>query len=92
MIDVVFAPGEFSLHHARMFHASNPNTSPDRRIGLAIRYISIKMSQLGDRPAIATLVRGADHYGHFELAPPPTGVLESEDVKRMLRAESLGER
>ena len=33
-------PGEMSLHHGRCFHASGPNMSDDRRIGLAIRYVT----------------------------------------------------
>lgn len=88
-VDIVLEPGEFSLHHGRMFHASNPNTSSARRIGLAIRYIATSMSQVGGHPTMARLVRGEDHYHHFELAPPPKGVLEPEDVRRMLRAETL---
>lgn len=28
------------LHHGRVFHASGPNTSADRRIGVAIRYVT----------------------------------------------------
>lgn len=33
-------PGEMSLHHGRCFHASGANGSDDRRIGLAIRYVT----------------------------------------------------
>ena len=31
--DVVLRPGQVSLHHGHLFHASNPNDSDDRRIG-----------------------------------------------------------
>ena len=86
---IVLKPGEFSLHHGRMFHVSNPNQSSGRRIGLAIRYISPKMSQIGGHTTMARLVRGEDRYGHFELAPAPEGVLEPEDVQRMLQAETV---
>ena len=89
-INVELRPGEMSLHHGRMFHASHANGSDSRRIGLAIRYISTGMAQIGGS-AVARLVRGEDRYGHFELAPPPKGVLEPEDVQRMLRAEALQE-
>ena len=88
-VDVVLEPGEFSLHHGRMFHASNPNRSSQRRIGLAIRYIATSMAQVSGHRTMARLVRGEDHYRHFELAPPPKGVLEPEDVQRMIRAETL---
>ena len=32
-------PGEVSLHHVLIAHGSTPNTTDDRRIGFAIRYI-----------------------------------------------------
>jgi ectoine hydroxylase-related dioxygenase (phytanoyl-CoA dioxygenase family) len=63
-------PGEISLHHVRLVHGSAANTSDDRRIGFAIRYIPTHLRQLfGDDSA--SLVRGEDRYGHFELEPGP---------------------
>jgi hypothetical protein len=63
-------PGEISLHHVRLVHGSPPNTSDDRRIGFAIRYIPTHVRQLfGDDSA--SLVRGEDRYEHFELEPGP---------------------
>ena len=63
-------PGEISLHHVRLVHGSLPNRSDDRRIGFAIRYIPTHVRQLfGDDSA--SLVRGEDRYGHFELEPRP---------------------
>ena len=63
-------PGEISLHHVQLVHGSPPNTSDDRRIGFAIRYIPAYVRQLfGDDTA--SLVRGEDCYGHFELEPRP---------------------
>ena len=69
-VPLVLRPGEMSLHHVRLVHGSPPNPSPDRRIGFAIRYIPTSIYQLegGDS---ATLVRGEDRYGHFELEPRP---------------------
>ena len=37
--DVVLEPGEMSLHDIFMIHGSNPNRSPRRRAGVAIRYM-----------------------------------------------------
>lgn len=88
-VDVVLEAGEFSLHHGHIFHASNPNRSNDRRIGLAIRYITPKMAPVGNTQHMVQLVRGLDHYHHFELAPKPSGVMEPSDAERMLRAEQL---
>src|SRR5437016_1886407 len=63
-------PGEMSLHHVRLVHGSAPNPSPDRRIGFAIRYIPTHLRQLAGADS-ATLVRGVDRFGHFELEPAP---------------------
>jgi ectoine hydroxylase-related dioxygenase (phytanoyl-CoA dioxygenase family) len=72
-------PGQASMHHGHLFHASGPNTSDDRRIGAAIRYIKPSMKQkTGDRPLV-TLVSGVDRFGHFTLAPSPRGRLSDED-------------
>ncbi len=63
--DVVLAPGQISLHHGLMFHGSNTNRSQDRRIGLAIRYITPEVRQLvGDRDYVQ-LVRGVDRQRNF---------------------------
>ena len=76
------APGEMSLHHGRLFHASDPNGTDDRRIGLAIRYIPTSMRQaVGGRMA-ATLVRGEDRHGNFDLIEAPRGVLDPHDLAR----------
>jgi non-heme Fe2+,alpha-ketoglutarate-dependent halogenase len=64
-------PGEMSLHHVRLVHGSPPNTSHDRRIGYAIRYIPTSVSQIAGDSDSATLVRGDDRYGHFAPEPRP---------------------
>ena len=69
--DIVLAAGEMSLHHVLMVHGSGANPSPDRRIGFAIRYIPTRISQTGGPRDSATLVRGTDAFGHFELEPRP---------------------
>jgi len=67
---VVLRAGEMSLHHVMLVHGSGPNESDDRRIGLAIRYLptSVRQTKLRDG---ATLVRGEDRFGHFDLEPAP---------------------
>ena len=70
-VDVILAPGEFSLHHVRIFHGSDPNNSPMRRTGFAIRYIPTRLSQTGPDRTSAFLVRGKDHFGHFAPEPIP---------------------
>lgn len=64
-------PGEMSLHHGRCFHASGPNRSDDRRIGLAIRYVTPGVRQPGLGRDYAMLVRGTDAaQGWINLAGP----------------------
>mgnify|MGYP001797573766 CR=1 FL=1 len=75
--DVALNAGEFSLHHVLLAHGSHPNTTDDRRIGLAIRYIptSVRQTKLRD---CAVLVRGEDRYGHFDLFDPPKADLDAQ--------------
>ncbi len=64
-------PGEISLHHVRTVHASEPNMSGDRRIGVAIRYIAPHVRQKNGGKDSAWLVRGEDRYGNFVHETPP---------------------
>ncbi len=74
-------PGQASLHHGHLFHASGPNTTEDRRIGLAIRVIKPSMRQQSGHPSLVTLINGEDRYGHFTIAEPPRGRLAEEDFE-----------
>lgn len=76
-VPLVLRPGEMSLHHVRLVHGSAPNPSRDRRIGFAIRYIPTSLYQL-DGEDSATLVRGEDRFGHFELEPRPERDMQDE--------------
>ncbi len=73
--DVPLKAGEFSLHHIRLVHGSEPNTTPDRRIGLAIRYIPTYVRQVKIDDS-ATLVRGRDRHDNFEHEPRPAADLD----------------
>jgi non-haem Fe2+, alpha-ketoglutarate-dependent halogenase len=74
-VTITLEPGEMSLHHVRLVHGSPPNTSDDRRIGFAIRYVPTSVSQIAGEDS-ATLVRGTDRFGHFELEPRPSRDLD----------------
>jgi len=63
--------GEMSLHHVRLIHGSAPNPSDKRRIGFAIRYIPTYVRQIAGTHDSATLVRGVDRHGNFELEQRP---------------------
>jgi non-haem Fe2+, alpha-ketoglutarate-dependent halogenase len=71
VVDVVLQPGEMSLHHVRLFHGSEPNRSAEPRIGFAVRYIPTYIRQTAGARDSATLVRGEDTFGHFDLEPRP---------------------
>ena len=88
-VDLVLRPGEMSLHHVLIVHGSQANVSDRPRIGLAIRYITPDVIQDGSQRQFAQLVRGKDHYGHFEIVEPPReGVvnrdLQEEALRRVL--------
>jgi hypothetical protein len=68
-----------SLHHVRLVHGSPPNPSDDRRIGFAIRYIPTSVRQVAGEDS-ATLVRGVDRHGHFELEPQPLRDMDPDFV------------
>lgn len=90
-VDAELRPGEMSLHHGHLFHASHPNRSTDRRIGLALRYVTPSMRQESGQSTFAHLVSGEDRYGHFQLLESPTEVLAAHDVANSQRAIALQE-
>ncbi|MEM7429970.1 MAG: phytanoyl-CoA dioxygenase family protein, partial [Pseudomonadota bacterium] len=74
--EVVLDAGEFSLHHGNLFHASHPNGSGDRRIGLALRYISPELRQAGVENPRAMLISGEDTSGRYRLVSGPQGAFD----------------
>jgi ectoine hydroxylase-related dioxygenase (phytanoyl-CoA dioxygenase family) len=69
-------PGEMSLHHGRCFHASAPNRSDDRRIGVAIRYVTPDVRQADMARDYAMLVRGKDAARGWINVAAPAGLFE----------------
>ena len=69
-------PGQASFHHGWTLHASMPNHSSDRRIGLNAQYLATHMRQIKNDGDSAMLVRGHDAYGHFA-----TDVLAKADLE-----------
>ena len=81
--------GQASMHHGLLFHGSGPNTTDDRRIGSAIRYIKPSMKQAtGDRPLVS-LVRGQDNFGNFKIVDAPRGRLLDEDFELCRQDKAL---
>lgn len=79
-VPVVLRPGQMSLHHVLIFHGSQPNTSDGRRVGFAIRYIPTHVRQLNAPRESATLVRGVDRHGYFDLEPSPEADMHPQAV------------
>jgi chlorinating enzyme len=69
-VDLVLQPGEFSLHHVRIIHGSEPNNADWARIGFTIRYVPTYVQQIGGRDS-AMLVRGVDEFHNFDPEPRP---------------------
>ena len=73
-------PGEISLHNVRLAHASGPNCSNDRRIGISLHYMPTHTKQTVGEWDTAALVRGEDRFGHFTIAPRPAKDLDPSAV------------
>jgi non-heme Fe2+,alpha-ketoglutarate-dependent halogenase len=65
--------GSFSLHHELAVHRSAPNNASHRRIGIGLNYMPTHTRLNSSVRCQAILVRGEDHYGHFDLVEPPGG-------------------
>jgi hypothetical protein len=77
-VNIELQPGEFSLHHVRLVHGSDPNPADYRRIGYAVRYIPTYVKQIEGPRDYATLVRGVDNYRHFDPEPVPNADMDPE--------------
>lgn len=82
-------PGEASFHHGWTLHASMPNVSDDRRIGLNIQYLAAHVRQTKHDLDTAMVVRGADRFGHFGVDVPATADLDPTALQRQVALEKL---
>ncbi len=73
MLPVVLQAGQMSLHDVHILHGSGPNLSGQKRVGVAIRFVTPEAQPRAFRPP-AILARGHDDYGHFHLVEPPAAV------------------
>ena len=92
-VNLVVDTGQAVLFAFRIAHASYPNKTDDRRVGLAIRYIPPDTQQQYSDQDSAALVRGVDNHQHFELEPEPRYDFdpvavafhkESEEIRRQI--------
>lgn len=70
-VDLVLAPGDVSVHHPLMHHASDPNASDRWRRGLTVRYIPTTTRITDPEAASPFLLRGSAPDGLNEFLPFP---------------------
>jgi len=76
------APGQASFHHGWTLHASSPNRSPNRRVGLNIQYLATHVKQKKHNLDSAICVRGEDKYNNFNLDKPATLDLDTNALAK----------
>lgn len=67
-VPVCLNPGQMSLHHIRTIHGSPGNTTPERRITVAMTFLPPHVRPRAGRDT-ATLVHGSDRHGHWIEEP-----------------------
>lgn len=80
--DIVMQAGEMSLHHPLILHASNPNQSPESRIGFSATYSTPALTS--SRTAVAW-VRGSGPTRGFRIIDRPPAS-PAEDAVAAYRA------
>lgn len=70
-VDMILSPGDVEVHHPKIVHSSNANTSPKRRCGLTIRYIptSTRIVTPEQPYASAILLRGEPGVNAYQPRP-----------------------
>lgn len=80
-VAVELPPGYMSLHHGLTIHGSGPNSSDDRRVGVAIRYISAKMRKAGGNKDYAIPARGTFGKNSFATYEPPKALFDESNME-----------
>lgn len=70
-VDMILSPGDVEVHHPKIMHGSNANTSPRRRCGLTIRYIPTATRIVTEQQpyASALLLRGKPGVNVYQPRP-----------------------
>ncbi|KAL4240021.1 hypothetical protein ACF0H5_000816 [Mactra antiquata] len=87
IVHAILKPGQASIHHVMTVHASGPNQSNTRRIGIAVRYCGSYVQQQNGIGDSATLVCGKD-FGNFELETEPVIEFGREEIESHQKAVS----
>src|SRR5262249_20111655 len=86
--DFELEPGEIALFNNAIIHSSNANHGPDRRIIFLLEMVPTHAYQHHPRES-ATLVRGADRYGNFDVDPRPQAELGEAELAAWQRAVEI---
>lgn len=76
-VELRLEPGDVSLHHTLMAHASGPNRSDEWRIGIGVSYIPTSVRHIGPTRLSATLACGIDRFNHFDHEAAPQAELDA---------------
>lgn len=82
-------PGEASFHHGWTLHASMPNNSDDRRIGLNVQYVAAHVRQTKHDHDTAMLVRGQDKFNYYGTDIPAETDLDPVALERQAELERV---
>lgn len=80
-VAVELASGQLSLHHGLTIHGSGPNTGNDRRIGVAIRYLTPHIQKQAGGQDYAIPARGDCMGKNFKTYAAPKQAFAPEDLK-----------
>ena len=63
--------GEFSIHHNKTIHSSQPNTADTPRVGFAVHFAAANVRQAQYEGATAIVLRGRDRNNYWLPEPQP---------------------
>jgi hypothetical protein len=87
-VDLALNPGEIALFDNAIIHSSKPNFDRDRRIIFLLEMVPTTAYQETPRES-ATLVRGEDAFGHFDVDPRPQKEMGQDELAAWHRAVEI---
>tara|TARA_Y100000590_G_C15626952_1_gene979736 strand:+ start:497 stop:1321 length:825 start_codon:yes stop_codon:yes gene_type:complete len=80
-VPIELKPGQLSLHHPMVVHASAPNNGNSRRIGFVIQsYIGSNVKQLNGKVYVQQ-ARGGDTFKYHEHTDRPSKLMNKETIE-----------
>jgi non-haem Fe2+, alpha-ketoglutarate-dependent halogenase len=87
-VDFALDPGEIALFNNAVVHSSKPNFGSDRRILFLLEMVPTTAYQHSPRES-ASLVRGRDSYGNFDVDPRPQTEMGAAELAAWQRAVEI---